>query len=104
VLSPSTGTTASRAAEELLYLRAFGRRYFNPRTFISNEASFDELSLTPTAQDLIDIADGRIPESFRTFQPPPNETLRDSTHYNDYGYTLLGNGVYDRMLELEYLS
>jgi lysophospholipase L1-like esterase len=65
--------------------RHFGTRFIDISRYILQYGLQDE-SITPTAQDNTDIANGEIPTSLRT----------DSVHLNRYGYDIVAKQVYKR--------
>lgn len=52
----------------------------------------DDAGITPTAQDLIDIANGEMPESLRA----------DAVHFNSDGYTVIADQVFKKGVNLGY--
>jgi len=63
--------------------KAFGNKYYNNRRYMLGNALIDA-GITPTAQDVIDIAAGNVPSSL----------LSDSVHFTAQGYTLVGTNIY----------
>jgi lysophospholipase L1-like esterase len=92
VLGLTSGTAESRASMEYDFSEAFGRRYINLREYIS-AYGLDDAELTATKEDLEDMAEGSIPASLRY----------DNVHFNAYGYTVIGNLIYKKLLELNIL-
>lgn len=72
---------------------AFGDHFLDAKAYLATEQALKDAEITPTAQDLADLANGTIPTSFRV----------DSAHFNDAGYRLLANLVYEKLNELKYL-
>jgi len=71
----------------------YGEHYLDLRGFILNDA-LKEAGITPTKQDQTDIEGGFIPESLRS---------DDVGHFNAIGYRLIGEQVYNKLLELGYI-
>ncbi len=63
--------------------KAFGNKYYNNRRYMLGNALIDA-GITPTAQDVIDIAAGNVPSSL----------LADSVHFTAQGYDLIGTNIY----------
>lgn len=63
--------------------KAFGNKYYNNRKYMLSNALIDA-EITPTAQDVIDIAAGNVPSSL----------LVDSVHFTAQGYDLIGTNIY----------
>lgn len=80
---------------ELQMADRFGRRYCNVRRFLIDEA-MTLMGLTPTGQDDIDIAAGRVPESLRK----PGDAIHHTNEAQDAIAEFL---LYPRMKELEYI-
>lgn len=80
----------------------FGRKYINIREYITTPIKsgstitscygLDDLGLTATSEDLSAIAAGKVPPTL----------MYDTIHFNNYGYTIVGNLVYERGKELGY--
>ena len=71
--------------------RKYGSHFLNVRDYIL-AYGLDDANITPTEQDTADLANGEIPSSLRS----------DSIHLNQYGYTIVGNLVYQRGKDLRY--
>lgn len=87
------GNTATLITQENELLKNFGDKFFNWRKYVSSNAMYD-FGITPTADDLTDMQDGKIPRSF----------LTDSVHINSGAYMILGWKLYERMLQLGYIE
>lgn len=87
------GNTATLITQENELLKHFGDKFFNWRKYISSNAMYD-FGITPTADDLTDMQNGRIPRSF----------LTDTVHINSGGYMILGWKLYERMIQLGYIE
>lgn len=70
---------------------AFGEHFINMRTYML-ENGLEVAGLETTDDDIDDLADGRVPESLKY----------DYTHLNSYGYYVIGQGVYEKGVELGY--
>lgn len=81
---------------ESAYLKEFGVNYLNLRDYFSKYAMDDAVRLgllsEITEQDRTDMSNGTCPRSL----------LADTIHFNDVGYELLANLVYQKGLELGY--
>lgn len=73
-------------------LSEFGRRVILARRYLVDYGLADA-GITATPQDAAEIAAGVVPSSLRA----------DAVHWTAAGYTILGNLVYQRMLELGWL-
>lgn len=91
ILGLTTGSNAERASLEKTMQNAFGLHYLNTRKYLYMYGLSDA-NIEPTAQDENDIKNGVVPNSLRS----------DSVHLNDKGYTVLGNLVYKKGVELGY--
>ncbi len=69
----------------------FGEHFIDTKTYLIQYGLEDE-SITPTAQDLEDIANNKVPSSL----------LSDAIHYNQNGGNVIGTLVYNRGKELNY--
>lgn len=87
------GNTATLITQENELLKHFGDKFFNWRKYVSSNAMYD-FGITPTANDLTDMQDGKIPRSF----------LTDSVHINSGAYMILGWKLYERMIQLGYIE
>ena len=86
------GGTSAQDAEDAQWFAEFGRRFIPIRQYMVKYGLADA-GITPTAQDIIDMANGTVPSSLRV----------DPTHWNASGYTILGHVVFQRLIELEWL-
>lgn len=93
ILGLSTGTNASREADDRAMLAKFGNKFFPTRKMLV-ENGMTIAGLTPTAQDTTDISNGTVPTSLRS----------DGIHLNSYGYTALGKMVAEKIVSLGYLT
>lgn len=82
----------TRENVEARFQREFGSRYINLRKYLIGNALSD-LSITTTAQDLIDIGNGNVPTSLRW----------DSVHLNISGRTATAIQIFNRLSELNYI-
>lgn len=95
--------TASAADVNTALYAAFGRHFINYHEYITHPVydgnnnvtscwGLEDNRLTATAQDLSDLGNAKIPDSLRV----------DATHFNQYGYTVIGNLIYGRGRDLGY--
>ena len=73
--------------------QTFGNHYVDVKDYLIKYGLADS-NLTPTEQDTSDISNSVVPTSLR----------HDSVHFNDYGYTAVGNCVYQHGKDLGYWS
>lgn len=71
----------------------YGERYINLREIIST-SGLEMVEIEPTDEDLVAIEKGAIPPSL----------LSDNIHFNSTGYDLIGNIIYERMVEIGYFD
>ncbi|MGO2203934.1 hypothetical protein [Pseudomonas helleri] len=86
------GGTSAQDAEDAQWFAEFGRRFIPIRQYMVKYGLADA-GITPTEQDLIDMASGTMPSSLRV----------DPTHWGAAGYTILGNVVFQRLIEMEWV-
>ena len=86
------GGTSAQDADDALWFAEFGRRFIPIRQYMVKYGLADA-GITPTSQDLIDMANGTVPSSLRV----------DAVHWVAAGYTILGNLVFQRLIELEWV-
>lgn len=91
VISKPGGTTAENA-DDALWFAEFGRRFIPIRQYMVRFGLADA-GMVPTSDDLIDIANGTVPRQLRS----------DAVHWLAPGYTILGNQVFQRLIELEWI-
>lgn len=91
ILGLTTGSNTERASLEKTMQNAFGLHYLNTRKYLYMYGLSDA-NIKPTTQDKNDIKNGIVPNSLRS----------DGVHLNDKGYTVLGNIVYKKGVELGY--
>lgn len=78
--------------------KRYGYHFLDIRTYMLNYGLEDE-GITPTEQDLIDIASGEIPESLRTNNA---DGTKDTMHFNQHGYNIIGTQLYKKGVALGY--
>ena len=71
--------------------KKYGKHFLDIRKYILTYG-LEDVNITPTEQDLADIAEGQIPTSLRT----------DNVHLNQHGYTIVGTQVYTKGKSLGY--
>lgn len=91
----SLATSNSMDSIDSAMLQAFGDRYINLRKYLMEDGLRDA-QLTATTQDKQSIANGNIPNSFRS--------NANGADLNGVAYELLGKLVYERMDRLGYLD
>ena len=92
IMGLSNGNTSTRADIDAAMLKHYGAKFF-PTRMLLVENGLEINNITPTADDLIYISTGTVPESLRT----------DSTHLNAAGYTALGKLLADKIRSLGYV-
>ena len=96
VIGMPTHYTASSIADQKncdrIIGNVFGNHYINLYDYLSSAYALDAIGITPTAQDITDINDGKVPTSLRY----------DGTHLNQYGYELMAQQVYEKGIYLGY--
>nr|MCR5624919.1 hypothetical protein [Lachnospiraceae bacterium] len=88
-----SGTAVERRELETAMEEAFGNHYINLRHYMCTQALTDA-GITPSAEDFEYMLKGMTPPT----------VLYGSVHFNDIGYELIGNLVYNRMVELGYFD
>ena len=86
------GGTSAQDAEDALWFAEFGRRFIPIRQYMVKYGLADA-GITPTAQDLIDIANGTVPSSLRV----------DPTHFNPAAYNITGHLAFQRLIEFGWI-
>ena len=71
----------------------YGEHFLDIRTYIL-ENGLADAEISPTEQDKTDIENGEIPTSLRS----------DDVHFNNYGYTIVGTQVYNKLITLGYIE
>ena len=74
-----------------LLARKYGVHFLDLASYIL-QYGLDDAGITPTAQDVTDIANGEMPNSLRA----------DEVHFNSAGYTVIGDLLYNTGVELGY--
>lgn len=100
---PSGGSEAD--AEDAKFYNEFGQNFIAIRQYIAtpiydvdgttiiNCYGLQDAGITPIAQDLIDISQGKIPVSFRN----------DSVHWKAAGYEVLAKVIYKKLIQLGWI-
>ena len=86
------GGTSAQDADDAKWFAKFGRRFIPIRQYMVKYGLADA-GITPTAQDIADMANGTVPTSLRT----------DLVHWKAAGYKILAKQVFIRMKELEFI-
>ncbi|MAW96188.1 MULTISPECIES: hypothetical protein [unclassified Leeuwenhoekiella] len=89
ILGLHTGSESYRKPLELLMEKEFGANYLNLRKYMVNRGLADA-QLNPTSEDLQAIESGKCPP----------QLLGDSVHFNEIGYYLIGNLLYERFKQI----
>ena len=71
----------------------YGEHFLDIRTYIL-ENGLADAEIVPTLQDETDISNSEIPTSLRY----------DNVHFNDYGYSIVGEQVYNKLISLGYIT
>lgn len=90
----TSGNEHYRKALEIAMENEYGKKYLNLREYMSSAQAMKDAGLTPSRTDLTAMMNGSVPESL----------LSDTVHFNKTGYELIGNKIYDKLLELGYIS
>lgn len=83
---------SSTAADDSIFFAEFGSRFLPIRKYMV-EFGLEDAGITPTEQDLTDIANGTVPTSLRT----------DAVHWTAQGYTILANQIFKKLKELGWI-
>ena len=94
-LSPDKESTFEfHNAHEAELSEKYGEHFVNVREYMCSDQAFIDAGIEKTEDDKTDIANCMVPRSFRT----------DNIHYNEIGYSLLANKVYEKLCELGYVE
>ncbi|QPC47592.1 hypothetical protein [Mangrovibacillus cuniculi] len=93
VLGLTSGTKESRAELEKVMEETYGIQYINLREYLSN-VNLGRVNIKATKADKDAIASGSVPPSL----------LVDYVHFNQVGYELIGEAVFERMMELGWVE
>lgn len=91
VISKPGGSSTSDV-DDAMWFAEFGRRFIPIRQYMVKYGLADA-GITPTAQDITDMANGTVPTSLRS----------DSVHWLGVGYTILANIIFQRLYEMEWI-
>ena len=96
IIGLSSGTASERAEMEAAMTAHWGDHYFSAREVLSSESAYVEAGFSREVIDdnAASINDGKI----------SSVLLHDSVHLNAIGYALLGNAVFERMVDLGYFD
>ena len=86
------GGSSAQDVDDAKWFAKFGRRFIPIRQYMVQYGLADA-GITPTAQDLVDMANGTVPTSLRT----------DAVHWIGAGYKILAKQIFKRMKELEFI-
>lgn len=93
IIGISSGSREERKELETVMEEAFGEHYINIREYLSTQGVYDA-GIEPSKEDLKEMKEGIIPSCL----------LTDSVHFNEKGYRLIGNLLYERMEELGFFT
>ena len=94
VIGLTTGNGSRYAKTDATLKAAYGKHLILPKERLATEQVLTDNNITPTEQDMADIAEGRVPASLRL--------ASGDVHFNDIGYAELAKLVYAKMLDLGY--
>ena len=94
IVGLTTSSETERSILETAMKNTYGDKYLNLREYMSSIDAFRDAGLTPREADLDSIMSGIVPKTFRA----------DDVHFNRVGYRLIGNKIYDKLLELGYIK
>lgn len=94
IIGLTVGSRDENAPLEEAFQIEYGSKYINLREYMCDEAILKGVGVTITDADLGELEQGIVPECIRA----------DDIHYTEAGYRLLASIVYDRIMELGYLS
>lgn len=94
ILGLTSGTAESRRALETAMAEHWGKQYINLREALCNQAWIESFDLKCTDSDIASIQKGEVPQILRT----------DGVHFNATGYTMIGNLLFDRLVELGFVE
>lgn len=93
IVGLTTGNVNYRSAMEAAMKNTYGAKYLNLREYMSSAEAFEDANLTPSQEDLNSMMNGSVPAIF----------LSDTVHFNAAGYKLIGNKIYEKLIELGYI-
>lgn len=93
VIGLTTRTSEQAAELDGALSSKYGSKFVNIRQYLSTSALTDA-GITPTADDLTLMAQGK----------PPASLMKDGTHYMDTGYRLIARYIFNKMTELGYFN
>lgn len=109
VVGISNRTAETGPAVEQALAAAYGTKFLNMREYMVNQAIYDA-GIAPTADDLALMAQGRTPASLMgTIWADYDDGLgfierMDPTHFNDTGYQMAANKIYNTLSSLGYFE
>lgn len=94
-----TLTASERSGLENAMTVEYGNQYINLREYMSSQQAVDDANnlgynIHLSEQDQADMKNGKVPKCF----------LSDEVHFNEIGYQLVGNLIYNRMNDLGYFN
>lgn len=97
VIGLTNGGTYAWDSLNAALAQAFGNRFLDAKAYLASMQALNDAGIVPTETDLQFLGEGKIPLSL-------NCSPEDTTHLSDVGYTLLAKQVYQKLLELGYIS
>ena len=94
IIGITSGTKEEREHLETLMYEYWGDRYINLREILSDKDILESHGIVLTEKDLEDMEQGIVPQAVRS----------DHVHYTAAGYAIVAEVVYEKMLELGYLT
>lgn len=94
IIGLTTGEASSREELEATMQSHWGAHYVNLREALCNEELLVNYGVELNAADVKLIDKGVVPEAIRS----------DGVHFNATGYTIIGNIIYQRIIELGYIE
>ncbi len=89
IIGLHTGTAEERSELESVMEQEYGNHYLNLREYMC-ENGLKKAGIKPTDEDKERLSEGIVPRSL----------LSDDVHFNAKGYKVLGDAVYERLIEL----
>ena len=93
VVGLATGTAKERAELEDALQQEFGNKFLNLRQSLCEEG-MDRAGIKSTQEDEKRIASGSVPISL----------MYDEVHFNQYGYQVIAELLYERIIQLGYMD
>lgn len=94
IIGLHTGTAEERAELEEAMINEYGERYINLREYLCTKG-LNDAGLNATEEDLAMMQLGMTPASLM---------IEDKCHFNEHGYRLIGELIFERMNQLGYFE